>query len=142
MTQTTEILHRRSAPTLTSAVIAAFAPIPFGGLYLPLEVPPSRCHCSPLVLAYDQAHFSALVSMEQRDQQREQGKEWVEGWGGCSCHLIRGEKKATRTTRRFSPALMFHQLSRVVAALKSEWADLPECRASGPPVLLLGVNNV
>lgn len=57
-----------------SAVSAAFAPIPFGGLYLPLEVPPSRCHCSPLVLAYDQAHFSALVSMEQRDQQREQGK--------------------------------------------------------------------
>uniref|UniRef100_W5JYF2 ubiquitinyl hydrolase 1 n=1 Tax=Astyanax mexicanus TaxID=7994 RepID=W5JYF2_ASTMX len=50
----------------------AFAPIPFGGLYLPLEVPPNRCHCSPLVLAYDQAHFSALVSMEQRDQQREQ----------------------------------------------------------------------
>uniref|UniRef100_A0A4W4DQT0 ubiquitinyl hydrolase 1 n=1 Tax=Electrophorus electricus TaxID=8005 RepID=A0A4W4DQT0_ELEEL len=50
----------------------AFAPIPFGGLYLPLEVPPQRCHCSPLVLAYDQAHFSALVSMEQRDQQREQ----------------------------------------------------------------------
>lgn len=50
----------------------AFAPIPFGGLYLPLEVAPSRCHCSPLVLAYDQAHFSALVSMEQRDQQREQ----------------------------------------------------------------------
>ncbi|XP_067090831.1 OTU domain-containing protein 7A [Osmerus mordax] len=50
----------------------AFAPIPFGGLYLPLEVPPNRCHCSPLVLAYDQAHFSALVSMEQRDQQHEQ----------------------------------------------------------------------
>ncbi|XP_023673580.2 OTU domain-containing protein 7A-like isoform X1 [Paramormyrops kingsleyae] len=50
----------------------AFAPIPFGGLYLPLEVPPNRCHCSPLVLAYDQAHFSALVSMEQKEQQREQ----------------------------------------------------------------------
>lgn len=129
---------------LTSAVIAAFAPIPFGGLYLPLEVPPSRCHCSPLVLAYDQAHFSALVSMEQRDQQREQGKEWVEGWGGrgCSCLLNRGGKRATRTTRRFSPARMFHELSQVVVALKSEWADLPECRASGPPVLLLGVNNV
>ncbi|MBN3273094.1 OTU7A protein, partial [Polyodon spathula] len=52
--------------------VAAFAPIPFGGIYLPLEVPPNRCHCSPLVLAYDQAHFSALVSMEQKDQQREQ----------------------------------------------------------------------
>uniref|UniRef100_UPI00398F1D5F OTU domain-containing protein 7A n=1 Tax=Pristiophorus japonicus TaxID=55135 RepID=UPI00398F1D5F len=50
----------------------AFAPIPFGGIYLPLEVPPNRCHCSPLVLAYDQAHFSALVSMEQNDVQREQ----------------------------------------------------------------------
>ncbi|XP_060709581.1 OTU domain-containing protein 7A [Hemiscyllium ocellatum] len=50
----------------------AFAPIPFGGIYLPLEVPPNRCHCSPLVLAYDQAHFSALVSMEQNDQQQEQ----------------------------------------------------------------------
>lgn len=60
--------------------LAAFAPIPFGGLYLPLEVPPNRCHCSPLVLAYDQAHFSALVSMEQRDQQREQGRhtaDWI-----------------------------------------------------------------
>lgn len=40
---------------------------------MPLEVLPNRCHCSPLVLAYDQAHFSALVSMEQKDQQREQG---------------------------------------------------------------------
>ncbi|XP_063170317.1 OTU domain-containing protein 7A [Candoia aspera] len=50
----------------------AFAPIPFGGIYLPLEVMSNRCHCSPLVLAYDQAHFSALVSMEQKDQQKEQ----------------------------------------------------------------------
>ena len=58
---------------LSPFLSTAFAPIPFGGIYLPLEVPPNRCHCSPLVLAYDQAHFSALVSMEQRDQQREQG---------------------------------------------------------------------
>uniref|UniRef100_A0A6I8QSL0 ubiquitinyl hydrolase 1 n=1 Tax=Xenopus tropicalis TaxID=8364 RepID=A0A6I8QSL0_XENTR len=50
----------------------AFAPIPFGGIYLPLEVPPNKCHCSPLVLAYDQAHFSALVSMEQKEQTKEQ----------------------------------------------------------------------
>ncbi|KAL7980323.1 hypothetical protein Chor_014652 [Crotalus horridus] len=64
-------------------VVRAFAPIPFGGIYLPLEVMPNRCHCSPLVLAYDQAHFSALVSMEQKDQQKEQGnvvnKEYDEG---------------------------------------------------------------
>ncbi|XP_039102230.1 OTU domain-containing protein 7B isoform X2 [Hyaena hyaena] len=50
----------------------AFAPIPFGGIYLPLEVPASQCHRSPLVLAYDQAHFSALVSMEQKENGKEQ----------------------------------------------------------------------
>ncbi|CAN9514157.1 unnamed protein product [Ophioblennius macclurei] len=50
----------------------AFAPIPFGGIYLPLEVLAAKCHRSPLVLAYDQAHFSALVSMEQKDTSREQ----------------------------------------------------------------------
>ncbi|KTF80621.1 hypothetical protein cypCar_00017117 [Cyprinus carpio] len=49
-----------------------FAPIPFGGIYLPLEVPANKCHRSPLVLAYDQAHFSALVSMEQKDSSKEQ----------------------------------------------------------------------
>ncbi|KAJ8273768.1 hypothetical protein GJAV_G00105310 [Gymnothorax javanicus] len=45
----------------------AFAPITFGGIYLPLEIPPEKCHRSPLVLGYDQAHFSALVSMERQD---------------------------------------------------------------------------
>ncbi|XP_078390251.1 OTU domain-containing protein 7B isoform X2 [Cetorhinus maximus] len=50
----------------------AFAPIPFGGIYLPLEVSANKCHRSPLVLAYDQAHFSALVSMEQRETSKEQ----------------------------------------------------------------------
>ncbi|KAM9436553.1 OTU domain-containing protein 7B isoform 2-T2 [Clarias gariepinus] len=50
----------------------AFAPIPFGGIYLPLEVQAHKCHRSPLVLAYDQAHFSALVSMEQKDGSKEQ----------------------------------------------------------------------
>ncbi|XP_030638549.1 OTU domain-containing protein 7B isoform X2 [Chanos chanos] len=50
----------------------AFAPIPFGGIYLPLEVPATKCHRSPLVLAYDQAHFSALVSMEQKEGSKEQ----------------------------------------------------------------------
>uniref|UniRef100_A0A8C9NET0 ubiquitinyl hydrolase 1 n=1 Tax=Serinus canaria TaxID=9135 RepID=A0A8C9NET0_SERCA len=50
----------------------AFAPIPFGGIYLPLEVPAHKCHRSPLVLAYDQAHFSALVSMEQKENTKDQ----------------------------------------------------------------------
>ncbi|XP_062897864.1 OTU domain-containing protein 7B isoform X1 [Mobula hypostoma] len=50
----------------------AFAPIPFGGIYLPLEIPASKCHHLPLVLAYDQAHFSALVSMEQQEPNKEQ----------------------------------------------------------------------
>lgn len=37
-------------------------------------MPAAKCHRSPLVLAYDQAHFSALVSMEQKDNTKEQGK--------------------------------------------------------------------
>uniref|UniRef100_A0A0A9XE76 ubiquitinyl hydrolase 1 n=2 Tax=Lygus hesperus TaxID=30085 RepID=A0A0A9XE76_LYGHE len=40
------------------------APIPFGGIYLPLECQPSECHRSPLLLAYDGGHFSALVAMD------------------------------------------------------------------------------
>ncbi|XP_057309943.1 OTU domain-containing protein 7A-like [Hydractinia symbiolongicarpus] len=36
-------------------------PIPFGGIYLPLEKNPDVCLKYPLVLAYDASHFSALV---------------------------------------------------------------------------------
>lgn len=43
----------------------ALAPIPFGGVYLPLEVPPSRCHRTPLLLAYHSAHFSPLVTVDE-----------------------------------------------------------------------------
>lgn len=42
----------------------ALAPIPFGGIYLPIECSPSECHRSPLLLAYDGGHFSALVAMD------------------------------------------------------------------------------
>lgn len=42
----------------------ALAPIQFGGIYLPLECYPCDCHHSPLLLAYDGGHFSALVAME------------------------------------------------------------------------------
>lgn len=42
----------------------AMAPIPFGGVYLPFEIPATDCHRAPLLLTYDMAHFSALVSME------------------------------------------------------------------------------
>ncbi|CAD5206302.1 unnamed protein product [Bursaphelenchus okinawaensis] len=41
------------------------APIPFGGVYLPLEFSPDQCHRGPLVLSYDASHFSALVAMRQ-----------------------------------------------------------------------------
>lgn len=40
------------------------APISFGGIYLPLECPPEECQKFPLILTYDAAHFSALVTME------------------------------------------------------------------------------
>lgn len=42
-----------------------FAPIPFGGIYLPLECNQGDCHRSPLCLTYDAAHFSALVAMDK-----------------------------------------------------------------------------
>lgn len=42
----------------------ALAPITFGGIYLPLDIPQADCHKVPLLLAYDTAHFSALVTME------------------------------------------------------------------------------
>ena len=42
----------------------ALAPIPFGGIYLPLECDAGHCYRSPLLLTYDAAHFSALVPME------------------------------------------------------------------------------
>lgn len=47
----------------------AMAPIPFGGMYLPFEIPANECHRSPLLLTYDMAHFSALVSMESAHDQ-------------------------------------------------------------------------
>lgn len=42
----------------------ALAPITFGGVYLPLDISQADCHKVPLLLAYDTAHFSALVTME------------------------------------------------------------------------------
>ncbi|XP_075979421.1 OTU domain-containing protein 7B-like isoform X2 [Anticarsia gemmatalis] len=40
------------------------APIPFGGVYLPLELQPEQCSKTPILLAYDAGHFSALVPCE------------------------------------------------------------------------------
>ncbi len=46
----------------------ALAPIPFGGIYLPLEIPSEDCHKSPLLLTYNAGHFSALVTMQDHSQ--------------------------------------------------------------------------
>ena len=43
----------------------ALAPIPFGGIYLPLECTSLECHTSPLLLTYNAGHFSALVTMQK-----------------------------------------------------------------------------
>ncbi|VDM95148.1 unnamed protein product [Thelazia callipaeda] len=52
-----------SDTVLRNAVGEELSPIPFGGIYLPLECPSNQCHRSPLVLCYDSAHFSPLVTM-------------------------------------------------------------------------------
>ena len=49
----------------------ALAPIPFGGIYLPLEIPAEECHKSPLLLTYNAGHFSALVTMQDHSSQPE-----------------------------------------------------------------------
>lgn len=46
----------------------ALAPNNFGGIYLPLDLTPMDCHKVPLLLAYDTAHFSALVTMESQNE--------------------------------------------------------------------------
>lgn len=52
-----------SDTVLRNAAGEELSPISFGGVYLPLECPPEQCHRNPLVLCYDSAHFSPLVSM-------------------------------------------------------------------------------
>ncbi|VDK68124.1 unnamed protein product [Litomosoides sigmodontis] len=52
-----------SDTVLRNAIGEELSPIPFGGIYLPLECPSNQCNRSPLVLCYDSAHFSALVTM-------------------------------------------------------------------------------
>ncbi|XP_028411374.1 uncharacterized protein LOC114533938 [Dendronephthya gigantea] len=42
----------------------AMSPIPFAGVYLPVEYEPAECCRIPLVLAYSSSHFSPVVSTE------------------------------------------------------------------------------
>jgi hypothetical protein len=44
------------------------SPVNFSGIYLPFECELSACHRYPLVLAYDSAHFSALVLMDNEHE--------------------------------------------------------------------------
>ena len=59
------------------------APIPFGGIYLPLEREPKECHRTPLLLTYDAAHFCALVSVDRGAEggARGEGGARMEGGG-------------------------------------------------------------
>ena len=66
----------------------ALAPIPFGGIYLPLECAPSECHTSPLLLTYNAGHFSALVTMQNADNEPNMhipGKSWIRSISYVSC---------------------------------------------------------
>ena len=44
------------------------SPVNFSGIYLPFECDVNACHRYPLVLAYDSAHFSALVLMDNQHE--------------------------------------------------------------------------
>ena len=41
-----------------------FAFVSLSGIYLPLECDPDDCHRTPLLLTYDAAHFSSLITMQ------------------------------------------------------------------------------
>lgn len=45
----------------------AMSPIHLGGIYFPFEIEATDCYRGPLILAYDMAHFSALVPMDTGD---------------------------------------------------------------------------
>ena len=49
----------------------ALAPIPFEGIYLPMETEPALCHRSPLLLTYDASHFSGLGAMQKEGSPQE-----------------------------------------------------------------------
>lgn len=55
----------------------ALAPIPFGGVYLPLELSPNECRRSPILLTYEAAHFCALVPMDDERLEDEES-EWTD----------------------------------------------------------------
>jgi hypothetical protein len=56
----------------------ALAPIPFGGVYLPLEISPDECRRSPILLTYDAAHFCALVPMDDGRSTEDEESEFVD----------------------------------------------------------------
>ncbi|OWR49610.1 OTU domain-containing protein 7B-like isoform X1 [Danaus plexippus] len=65
------LAHVMKRPVIVFADVALrdfrgdpIAPIPFGGIYLPLELQPEVCSKAPILLAYDAGHFSALVPCE------------------------------------------------------------------------------
>ncbi|XP_047532584.1 OTU domain-containing protein 7B-like [Vanessa atalanta] len=65
------LAHVMKRPVIVFADVALrdfrgdpIAPIPFGGIYLPLELDPAVCSKAPILLAYDAGHFSALVPCE------------------------------------------------------------------------------
>lgn len=69
-----------SDPTIKDHHGQDLAPVYFGGIYLPLEVNPTACYKSPVVLAYDSSHFSSLVArqddfdMDKKQQQKSRSK--------------------------------------------------------------------
>uniref|UniRef100_A0A663M6M2 ubiquitinyl hydrolase 1 n=1 Tax=Athene cunicularia TaxID=194338 RepID=A0A663M6M2_ATHCN len=113
----------------------AFAPIPFGGIYLPLEVPANKCHRSPLVLAYDQAHFSALVSMEQKEPAKDQAgpEEATEMLGGAGAPPVRTgwESWGVQLEERSVTLSLEAKLHLLHSYMNVKWITLP-CDMQAP----------
>jgi hypothetical protein len=84
------------------------SPVNFSGLYLPFECELNKCHRYPLVLAYDSAHFSALVLMdnEHLDDYELLGKESTATAGNPIRNIVDIDKINKRTQSKHPYAVI------------------------------------
>lgn len=43
---------------------SSISPLNVGGIYLPLQWPPTECYKYPIVLGYDSQHFAPLITIK------------------------------------------------------------------------------
>ena len=86
------------------------SPIPFGGIYLPFECDLNKCHRYPLVLAYDSAHFSALVLMDDEELEEEEDEDDDHPHSNGTSATKRSNDQDTDTEEEIDEEDLSHQI--------------------------------